>query len=390
MKQKFDVIIIGAGAAGTFCAAAATRRGLKIAVLDHNEKPLKKVAISGGGRCNFTNLNACAANYVSENPHFAISALQQFSAYDFLDFAKKHNITYQEKAPGQLFCSRSAQEIITALQQESNRASFFFKTEIKSISREAPFVVQTNHGEFESPSLVVATGGASYPALGASELGYQIAKQFGHKIIPFKPGLVPLNLDNEVMKKCIKLQGIALPAKIICGQFEVTDQILFTHFGLSGPAILQTSLYWNKNQPITIDLLPNQNIANYLLQHKKNGTKKKISSLLKAFFPDRMIEFLLEEDKFIAEISDKQIHGLGLKINQWQVIPIGTQGFRLAEITKGGIDVNEVSSKTMESRKQKGLYFIGEVLDVSGQLGGFNLQWAWSSAFICAQHLKND
>lgn len=238
MKQIFDVIIIGAGASGFFCAQSAIKHGRKVALLEHNDKPLKKVSISGGGRCNFTNLNATSGNYVSENPHFVKSALQQFSAYDFLEFVEKHGLSPQEKASGQLFAN-SAQEIIHILQQESHQAPCFYGIEIKAITHNGQFVVSTNQGDFESSSLVIATGGASYPALGASEFGYQLAKQFGHKIIPFKPALVPFNLDNELMKKTLKLQGIALPAKVICGKIEIEEQILFTHFGLSGPAILQ-------------------------------------------------------------------------------------------------------------------------------------------------------
>lgn len=387
-NKLFDAIIIGAGASGVFCAQAAALRGRKIAVLDHNDQALKKVKISGGGRCNFTNLNASAKNYVSENSHFAISALQQFSAHDLLDFLEKQSLSFQEKAPGQLFCANSSQEIINVLNKKSKAASFFFSIKIKSVTHENNFIISTSLGEFEAPSLVIATGGASYSVLGASEFGYQLAKQFGHKIIPFKPALVPFNLDNELMKKTIKLKGIALPAKVSCGEFEVVEQILFTHFGLSGPAILQASLYWSKNQPVEIDLLPQQNAAEFLLQQKRNNIKKKISSLLKAFFPDRIIEFLLEEqDQFIAEIADKKIQEIGKRINHWQIVPIGTQGFKLAEVTKGGVDVNEISSKTFESCKINGLYFIGEVLDVTGQLGGFNLQWAWSSGWVCGQQI---
>lgn len=387
MKQIFDVIIIGAGASGFFCAQSAIKRGRKVALLDHNDKPLKKVSISGGGRCNFTNLNATASNYVSENPHFVKSALQQFSPYAFLELVEKYGLSPQEKATGQLFAN-SAQEIIHLLQQKSHQAPCFYGIKINAISNNGQFIISTNQGDFESSSLVIATGGPSYPALGASEFGYQLAKQFGHKIIPFKPALVPFNLDNEVMKKTLKLQGIALPAKVTCGKFKIEEQILFTHFGLSGPAILQASLYWEKNQPLEIDLLPHQNVADFLLEQKRNSPKKKLRPLLKTFFPERVVEFLLEEpDQFIAEISDKKIQELGQRINHWKIIPIGTQGFKLAEVTKGGVDVNEISSKTMESSKQKGLYFIGEVLDVTGQLGGFNLQWAWSSGWVCGQYV---
>lgn len=387
MKQVFDVIIIGAGASGLFCAMSAIQCGKKVAILEHNNRSLKKVSISGGGKCNFTNLDASAKNYVSENPHFAISALRQFSPQDLLSFLENNSLSFKEKALGQLFCKSSSQEIINILEKESRKATFFFETTIKEVIHNQIFNLTTNLGEFESPSLVIATGGPSYPNLGASEFGYQLAKQFGHKIIPFKPALVPFNLDNELMKKTIKLQGIALPATVTCGKFSISEQILFTHFGLSGPAILQASLYWNKGQSITIDLLPQQNIAEYLLQQKKANVKKKLSSLLKPFFPERVIDFLLEEqDQFIVEISDRKIIDLGQRINHWQIIPIGTQGFKLAEVTKGGVDVNEISSQTMESKKVKGLYFIGEVLDVTGQLGGYNLQWAWSSGWVCGQY----
>lgn len=388
MKKNFDVIILGAGASGLFCAMTAAQRGYNVAVLEHNNQALKKTGISGGGKCNFTNLGANAKNYVSENPHFVISALKQFSPQDVLDFFLERNLAYKEKAPGQLFCQNSAQEIIDILHRECRQVSFFYNSQIKEIIHSQNFCLSTNNGDFSASSLVIATGGVSYPALGASELGYQIAKQFGHKVIPFKPALVPLNLDNELMKKTIKLQGISLPVTITCGKFSISDQILFTHFGLSGPAILQTSLYWNKNEPLLIDLLPQQNAAEYLLQQKRNNIKKKTGALLKAFFPDRVIEFLIEgQDQFIAEVSERKIRELGQRINHWEVTPCGTQGFKLAEVTKGGVDVNEISSQTMESKKVKGLYFIGEVMDVTGQLGGFNLQWAWSSGRVCGQHL---
>lgn len=389
MRKNFDVVIIGAGASGMACAIEASNRGKRVAILEHNNLALRKVAISGGGKCNFTNLKADSTHYASENPKFCISALKQFSPVDFMDLVMKHRIKFYEKTAGQLFCSSSSQEIIDMLKNEAKKAIIVYDAKIKSISKENElFKIETNNDEYLAKSLVVASGGMSYPNLGASDIGYNIAKQFGLKIIPYKPALVPFNLDSELMREVIKLKGVALEARIKCAKFQIKENILFTHFGLSGPAILQASLYWNKGDVVQINLLPSINIYEELMQAKSNSVKKKISNLLRAYLPEKVVDFVMEKDDvFISEAGNKLIKKIADKINNWEVIPVGTQGFKLAEVTLGGVDVNEVSSQTFEAKKVEGLFFVGEVLDVAGQLGGYNLQWAWSSGFVAGKNV---
>ncbi len=387
--MDFDVIIIGAGASGTACAATASQRGLKVAVLEHCSKPLNKVRISGGGKCNFTNLNAGADSYVSQNPKFALSALNQFSSDDFIRLVREEKISFYEKTQGQLFCKESSEAIINLMKKQAKTAKFYYNVKIKKIKKEEDiFEVQCIDDVFYAKSLVIACGGASYSHIGATEDGYKIAKQFGLKIVPYKPGLVPLNLDNEIMKKTISLKGIALDAEVKCNNFFIRENILFTHFGLSGPAILQASLYWSKGDLLRINFLPKTNALDLLLHNKKTSPQKKIGTLLKAYFPEKFCDFLLEgKNGNIGEFSNKVLAEIAEKINNWQVIPIGTQGFRLAEVTSGGVDTNEIYSKTFEAKKVKGLFFIGEVLDITGRLGGYNLQWAWSSGFTAGKYV---
>lgn len=388
-EMDFDVIIIGAGASGTACAAAASQRGLKTAVLEHCAAGLNKVRISGGGKCNFTNLNAEASAYVSQNSKFALSALRQFSQHDFIKMMHDEKIAYYEKTQGQLFCRDSSDAIIKMLQKQAKKAKFFYNMRIGNIEKNGEiFEVTANGKVFTSGSLVIACGGASYPNIGATEDGYKIAKKFSLKVIPYKPALVPLNLDNETMKKTLALKGIALDAEVRCNKFCIRENILFTHFGLSGPAILQASLYWNKGDVIRINFLPEENAQAFLLQAKEQTPQKKISSVLKTRFPDRFVNFLLEgKDGNIGETSNKTLAALAEKTGNWQTVPVGTQGFRLAEVTAGGVDTNEISSQTMEAKKVKGLFFIGEVLDITGRLGGYNLQWAWSSGFTAGKYV---
>lgn len=387
--MDFDVIIIGAGASGTACAATAVQRGLKTAVLEHCAQGLNKVKISGGGRCNFTNLNADVSAYVSQNPKFALSALKQFSQHDFINMVQLAGIDFYEKTQGQLFCRESSEAIINMLKKKTKKADFFYNVRIENIKKEGDFFeVSSGQKTFRAKSLVVACGGASYPNIGATEDGYKIAKQFGLKIVPYKPALVPLNLDNETMKKTAALKGIALKAEVKCNKFGICENVLFTHFGLSGPAILQASLYWNKGDVLSINFLPEENAQEFLLQAKNQTPNKKTSTILKTRFPDRFVSFLLDgKDGNIGEMSNKTLTALAVKINGWQVIPVGTQGFRLAEATSGGVDTNEISSQTLEAKKVKGLFFVGEVLDITGRLGGYNLQWAWSSGFTAGKYV---
>lgn len=387
--QKFDVIIIGAGASGMTCAAGALRRAKTVAIFEHTAGQLKKVAISGGGKCNFTNLLAQAENYTCTNPYFCISALKQFSPSDMLELINQNHIKYYEKTPNQLFCDTSSKAIVELLNNAVSNAKVFYNTVFKAICQEdGLFTISTNHGDFSATSLVIATGGASYPELGASEFGYQLAKQFGHKIIPYKPALVPLNLDNDLMSQTIALQGIAVPALVKVKNKTFRDSLLFTHFGLSGPAILQASLYWDKGDVLNINLLPDLDLFQYLKELKNTSGKKSLSTLLKGFFPERLVNFLLNGQEItLADISSSKLQAICQRVNNWQVTPTGTQGFRLAEVTRGGVDVNDVSSQTLESKLVSGLFVVGEVLDVTGQLGGYNLQWAWSSGFTAGKYV---
>lgn len=386
---KSDVIIIGGGASGFACAIKALKKNKKVVILEHNKSPLKKVFISGGGRCNFTNLDASDENYISENMFFVKNVLKNFSPNDFLAMIEKNKVKYVEKKKNQLFTKNGSKEIVEMLNRETNGVKIFFDTQIIEIKKENDlFYVCTNNETFEAKSLVVATGGMSYQNLGATDLGYKIAKQFNIKIIPYRPVLVPLNLDSLEMKEIAKLQGISLEAIVSFGKKSYQDNILFTHFGLSGPAILQISLHWQKNSQIEINMLPNINIKEELLKLRNNSRGKKISNILLSYLPQKIVDFVLKDrDIFIAEAPNKLIDEISQKINNWKIIPVGTQGFSMAEATAGGVDVNELNQKTMESKKISGLYFVGEVVDVTGEVGGFNLQWAWSSGFVAGMNV---
>lgn len=388
MSQKLDVIILGAGASGLFCAAEALKRGKKIAVLEHNASPLRKVAISGGGKCNFTNLAADPSHYLSENPHFAISALTQFPPQQLLSLVINNKIRVYQKTPGQYFCTDGAEQFIKMLLRPIPEKTIFYNTVFKTISRQNNlFEIQTTQGNFTAQNLVVATGGASYPNLGASDFGMSLAKQFNHKIIPARPALVPFNLRPEQMEPLRKLQGISLPAQVTVNRQTFDGDILFTHFGLSGPAILQASLYWSKNQPLNLNLLPQINLFN-TLKNLQKGAKGKISSCLKTYFPERIVNWLLDgEDFWLAEAGSKKLRSLSERVNQWTVTPASTAGYRLAEVTAGGVDTAQISSSTMESKLVPGLFFCGEVVDITGQLGGYNIQWAYSSGSLAGRNL---
>lgn len=388
MFSCYDAVILGAGASGLFCAAEAIKRGKKIAVLEHKDRPLRKIAVSGGGKCNFTNLAADWKHYLSANPKFAISALNRFPPQQLLDLVAAHKIAVYQKTPGRYFCTNGAQEFIQMLLQKIPQTAIFYNTVFKTIERRKNlFHLATSRGEMAAPALVIATGGASYPHLGATSDGLVIAKQFGHKIIPAHPALVPFNLSPRQMEPLRCLQGISLPAAVTVGSQTFTDDLLFTHFGLSGPAILQTSLYWVKNQPLTINLLPQTDLFS-LLKNQQTGTKNKVGSVLKKFFPERVAAWLLDGDDFwLAEAGTKKIQALSGRINCWQITPSSTAGYRLAEVMAGGVDTAEISSSTMESKKIPGLYFCGEVMDITGQLGGYNIQWAYSSGTAAGKNL---
>ncbi len=393
ISNKFDVIIIGAGAAGLMCAIEAGKKGKKVLLLDHKKKIGEKIRISGGGRCNFTNINTHYNKFICSNPSFMISALNQYSHNDFIDLVNKHNIKYHEKKLGQLFCDNSAQQIVDMLIKECEMAGAILKKEIIVTNVEKnsnSYIIKTSDCFFECISLVIATGGLSIPKIGATTFGYDVAKKFNLKIIPTLPALVPLTFNEKILKKCSELSGLSVEAIVSFNKVLFEEGMLFTHRGLSGPSILQISSYWSLGNNININMSPKINIYEYLKKIKIKNPKKDIRTIISEIIPKRLALIICEEIKIsgnIADISNKIINQLSLSINSWSIKPVGSEGYRTAEVTLGGIDTNELSSRTMMSRKHKGLFFIGEVLDVTGHLGGYNFQWAWSSGFVAAQHV---
>ncbi len=393
-KLNYNTIIIGAGAAGLMCAIEAGKRGRKVLVLEHAEKIGKKILISGGGRCNFTNLDVKPENFISNNPHFSKSALARYTPQDFISLIEKHGIKYHEKKLGQLFCDGSAKEIVQMLQTECEDAGVDIKVnctidKIEQIdilqSSETVFRVTSNLGEFASESLVIATGGISIPQMGATDFGYKLAKQFDLKLTKTVPGLVPFILNEASYSE---LSGLSIDSIVTCNNTRFRENILFTHKGLSGPAILQISNYWNEGDEITIDLLPGIDLLSVINEHKPNKTE--FVNVLAKFFPKRFAEKWCELNfptKPVNRLSDKDIEMIDKLLHNWKLVPKGTEGFGKAEVTKGGVDTNELSSKTMESKKVPGLYFIGEVVDVTGWLGGYNFQWAWASGSAAGQYV---
>lgn len=393
--EKFDVIIIGAGAAGLFCAANIGQKGLKVLVLDNGKKAGRKILMSGGGRCNFTNLYIDPTAYISTNPHFCKSALARFTQWDFIALVQKHHIPYHEKTLGQLFCDNSAQDIVNLLLTECKVAgvSLRFQSEITEIKKiDNKYVVSVNEKVISSSALIVASGGLSMPKLGATPFGYRIAEQFGHNIQPTRAALVPFTLHKALLDVLQTLSGIAISVKV-SSQNAMTFQenLLFTHRGLSGPAILQISSYWQPGEHISINLFPNINLIDYLTHELTINPNLSLKNLLARYLPKRFIETLqiLKRipDNSLKQLNKRQINIIAERLHNWQIQPNSTEGYRTAEVTLGGVDTSSISSKTMESEKVAGLYFIGEVVDVTGWLGGYNFQWAWSSAWACAQHL---
>ncbi len=392
--KNFDVIIIGAGGAGMMCAIEAGKRGRRVLLLDHAKKIGAKILISGGGRCNFTNLNPRPESYVSGNPHFCKSALSRFTSSDFIEMVKGHGIAFHEKKLGQLFCNTSAREIVTLLVAKCERAGaqFQLETRIESVSKEDTFFkIKTDRGNFSSTSLVIATGGLSIPKIGATDFGYRIAQQFDLKMIPTAPALDGFIFQNTLLKDLEGLAGISLDVIITCNHISFRENILFTHRGLSGPAALQASLYWNPTAPLLIDLLPDIDILDWLQKKKEGGSKAEIKNLLSEFFPksfsERFCHLYLPSEQPIHQMPGKVLQAFAHQLKAWEILPQGTVGYQKAEVTRGGVDTEELSSKTMESKKVPGLYFIGEVVDVTGWLGGYNFQWAWSSGWAAGQYV---
>ena len=401
--QPFDVVIVGAGAAGLFCAGVAGQLGLSVLVLDHGEKVAEKIRISGGGRCNFTNLDVTAANFLSDNPRFAKSALSRYTPRDFLALLQRHGIAYHEKHKGQLFCDRSAEDIIQLLLAEcaAGGVTRWQPCSLKAVRHTDgaahPFAIDTSQGTVASKALVVASGGLSIPKIGASDLGYRLAKQFDIPVVETRPALVPLTFDEMAWAPFAQLSGLSLPVDIATGGKKDTtrfrEDLLFTHRGLSGPGVLQISSYWQAGSSIRLNLAPDTDAAAFL-QQAKQQSRKRIGNELAALLPSRLADTWVAQcaplgqagDRPINEAPDKALNLLAERIARWELTPTGTEGYRKAEVTAGGVDTRALSSQTMESR-QPGLYFIGEVVDVTGWLGGYNFQWAWASAYACAQGL---
>jgi predicted Rossmann fold flavoprotein len=429
LPQNFDVTIIGAGAAGLFCAGVAGQLGLKVLIIDHSEKVAEKIRISGGGRCNFTNRDAQPANFLSDNPNFCRSALSRYGSKDFIALVQKHSIAFHEKHKGQLFCDRSAEDIIQMLLREcdaganggsvtrwqpcsvnavrlvSASTSSIENTDFQAKTASSPYrmcaecyEIDTDRGIIQSNALVIASGGLSIPKIGATDFGYRIAKQFGHSLIELRPALAPLTFDETDWQPFAHLAGLALPVTISTGEKKAKTQqyasfdedLLFTHRGLSGPGVLQISSFWREGTPIRMNLCPSVKLQEHLSRAKQTS-RKLIANELGALLPSRLAESWAaqkpELQRPINEASDKALMQLAEHLSSWQLTPSGTEGYKKAEVTAGGLNTRELSSQTMESQKQRGLYFIGEVVDVTGWLGGYNFQWAWASAYACAQGL---
>jgi len=387
--KSFDVIIIGAGAAGLMCAAQAQRRGCHVLLLDHADAVGQKIRISGGGRSNFTNLHASPADYLSDNPRFCVSALKRYTPHDFIALVERYAIAYHEREHGQLFCDGSAQQLIDMLVAEARGVDIRTATKVLNVMKDQDrFNVETDRGEFQAPALVVATGGPSIPKMGASGFAYTLAKQFGLAVIEPRPGLVPLTFDPETLAKLDGLAGVSLDATVKLGKVCFTEALLFTHRGLGGPVILQISSYWHSGDTISIDLLPGVDVFAHLKKAKSETPKKEVRTTLAQLLPKSLAQKVAQWagcDGRLAETPDKALRRLAEQVNAWRITPNGSEGLRTAEVTVGGVDTRELSSKTMEVQAVPGLYFIGEAVDVTGHLGGFNFQWAWASGHACGQ-----
>lgn len=383
--MTYDAIIIGGGAAGLFCAITAGKRGRKVLVIEHNAEVGRKIVISGGGRCNFTNLNVTAENFISQNPHFCRSALAGYTPRDFIELVKKHRIPFYEKKLGQLFCRESSRAIVEMLLTECRRARVEIRTlcTVTEVGRGDEFSVETSHGRFTARNLVIACGGLSFPKIGATDLGYRLARQFGLKVVQTRPSLVGLVLEG---RKYAELAGVSLDCNVSSGRQSFRENVLFTHRGLSGPAIIQISNYWKLHEDVSIDLLPEVDVAAALLAGRSG--RRTLANVLAELTPKRLAEaFASNVNKPLNELSNREIDEIGRLFNSWQARFSDTEGYSRAEVTLGGISTAELSSKTMEAKKVSGLYFIGELVDVTGWLGGYNFQWAWSSGFAAGNAL---
>ena len=387
-----DVLIIGASASGLMCAIEAGKRGRKVVVLDHANKAGKKILMSGGGRCNFTNMEVSASNFISHNPHFCKSALSRYTQWDFIALVNKHQIPYHQRDLGKLFCDDSAKDILNMLLKECKKANvkIYLNCNISTLDKSAGngFVVKTSLAGFQAASLVIASGGLSIPKMCASPFGYKVAEQFGHHIWPTSPGLVPFTLQPHDKEKLQGLSGISVESLVSNKHMQFKENILFTHRGLSGPAILQISSYWKAGEEININLLPDLDVVNLLTTRRIKQPQLKLKTVMVDVLPKRLVPILLGQDvieQALQNLSKEKINKIAQQLQHWTIKPNATEGYRTAEVTLGGVDCNELSSKTMESEKVAGLYFIGEVVDITGWLGGYNFQWAWSSGWCAGQ-----
>ncbi|WP_434638318.1 NAD(P)/FAD-dependent oxidoreductase [Klebsiella sp. I138] len=393
--ERFDAIVIGAGAAGMFCAAQAGQAGLRVLLLDNGKKPGRKILMSGGGRCNFTNMYIEPAAYLSLNPHFCKSALARYTQWDFIELVGKHGIAWHEKTLGQLFCDDSAEQIVSLLLAECEKGGvqIRLRSEILSVERDDEgYRLALNGDEVAAKKLVVASGGLSMPGLGASPFGYKLAEQFGLKVLPTRAGLVPFTLHKPLLEQLQVLSGVSVPSTITAQDGTLfRENLLFTHRGLSGPAVLQISSYWQAGEFVTINLLPDCHLEDFLNDQRSEHPNQSLKNTLAMQLPKRLVECLQQlgqiPDVTLKQLNPREQEALVETLTAWRVQPNGTEGYRTAEVTLGGVDTHELSSRTMEARKVPGLYFIGEVMDVTGWLGGYNFQWAWSSAWACAQAL---
>ncbi len=391
--DKVDVIVIGAGASGLMCAATAAYRGRKVVVLDHANKAGKKILMSGGGRCNFTNMDVAPKHFLSDNPHFCISALHRYSAQDFVDLVDRHGLEYVEKAPGQLFCEHTAKDLLDILltELEWSGAELKLNTKIHQVEcQEGKTLVKTSQGDFLCDSLVVATGGLSIPTMGATGFGYDIAQQIGHDILPTRASLVPITVQPDRKAQLAELSGIACDIAATAKGVTFQEPMLFTHRGVSGPAILQITNFWQPGESLSINIAPTLSLDG-LMSIRQHSPKKSYEGFLSTLLPKRLVELIKAEFPWLtersAQTSNEQIETLFDYLSNFDIAPNGTEGYRTAEVTLGGVNTKEVSSKTFESQKQPGVYFIGEVLDVTGWLGGYNFQWAWASGFCAGQYV---
>ena len=389
--DQFDVVVIGAGAAGMMCAAEAGKRGRSVLVVDHAAKPGEKIRISGGGRCNFTNLNAGPSNFISQNPSFAISALRRYTQRDFITLVERYGIAYHEKTLGQLFCDGSSRQIVDLLLNEMRQADVELRlsTSVETVEKTAEgFALRLPQGFVQCRSLVVATGGKSIPKMGATGFGYDLTGQFGLKLVETRPALVPLTLEPTLLERLTPLAGVAVDAVAGCGKTAFSEAMLFTHRGLSGPAILQISSYWREGDEIVLSMLPGVSLFEELRKARAQNGRQALQTALSGFLPKRLAQLVAETEKGpanLADYSDKRLRAIDEAVNRWRFKPAGSEGYRTAEVTLGGVDTRELDSRTMEAKAVPGLYFIGEVVDVTGWLGGYNFQWAWSSGWCAGQ-----